>query len=100
MNFDFSKLEGFNWDEGNLEHILKHNIDFRECEEVFFNKPLLISEDIIHSQLEERYQALGRSNNGSLIFLVFTIRNNKIRVVSARKQNKKERKKIVRMGGE
>ncbi|MBI4038683.1 BrnT family toxin [Candidatus Daviesbacteria bacterium] len=92
MSFDFSKLEGFDWDKGNLEHIKSHHVDYRECEEVFVNRPLRVNEDKKHSRTEQRLQVLGRTNNHRLFFITFTIRKNKIRVVSARDQNKKERR--------
>lgn len=101
LDFDLSKIEGFEWGEGNLEHIKKHNVNYRECEEVFVNKPLLISEDKDHSKIEDRFEVLGLTNNRRLIFLVFTIRNNnKIRVISARDQNRIERRKLQKVGGE
>ena len=91
--FDFDSLAGFNWDEGNKEkNWERHRVDYRECEEVFFNQPLLISEDTKHSSQEQRYHVLGRSDTGRFLFIVFTIRNNKIRVISARDQSKKEKK--------
>lgn len=94
MDFDISKIIGFDWDEGNLnKNRLKHNVTPIECEEVFYNKPLLIAYDKVHSKIEKRFQALGQTNNGRLLFVAFTIRNNKIRVISARDQNKKERVK-------
>ncbi len=85
-------LIGFDWDEGNKQkNWEKHQVDYTECEQVFFNKPLLISDDTKHSSQEKRYFALGRSDAGRTLFLVFTTRNNKIRVISAREQSKKER---------
>jgi uncharacterized DUF497 family protein len=91
--FDFDSIVGFDWDEGNKQkNWEKHQVDYRECEEVFFNQPLLIREDTKHSSQEKRYFVLGRSDIGRLLFLVFTIRNNKIRVISAREQSRKERK--------
>jgi uncharacterized protein len=91
--FDFDSIVGFDWDEGNKQkNWEKHQVDFRECEEVFFNQPLLIYEDTKHSSQEKRYYLLGRSDTDRPLFLVVTIRNNKIRVISARDQSKKERK--------
>lgn len=92
MIFDFSKIEGFEWDQGNLSHIEKHEVDYKECEEVFINTPLKVSKDKDHSKREERFEVLGKTNNERLLFLVYTIRKNKIRVVSARNQNRKERR--------
>jgi uncharacterized protein len=91
--FDLENLVGFDWDEGNKQkNWEKHQVDYTECEQVFFNKPLVINEDTKHSSHEKRYYVLGRSDTGRTLFLVFTIRNYKIRVISARDQSKKERK--------
>ena len=90
--FDLSKVVGFEWDKGNLnKNRLKHNVDPKECEELFYNKPLLISSDKAHSQVEERFKALGQTSNGRLILIAFTVRGGLIRVISARDRNKKER---------
>jgi uncharacterized protein len=91
--FDFDSIVGFDWDEGNKQkNWEKHQVDFRESEEVFFNQPLLIHEDTKHLSQEKRFYVLGRSDTDRTLFLVFTIRNNKIRVISARDQSQKERK--------
>lgn len=100
MELDLSVLEGFEWDKGNLEHIKKHHVGVEECEEVFSNKPLRILKDIDHSQSEERFQGLGKTHSNRLLFLTFTIRNNKIRTISARDQDKKERTIYFSTGGE
>jgi uncharacterized protein len=95
--FDCDNLVGFDWDDGNKQkNWEKHQVDYRECEEVFFNKPLLIGDDTNHSFQEQRYYVLGRTDIGRTLFLVFTVRNNKIRVISARDQSKKERKAYER----
>ena len=92
LAFNFKKFEGFDWNEGNLlKNKLKHRVNIKECEEVFYNKPLLINEDNNHSNKEIRFQALGVTGNNRLLFIVFTKRNNKVRVISARDQSKKER---------
>ena len=84
---------GFDWDEGNLDkNWIKHQVTHIECEEVFFNLPLMIEKDIKHSKAESRYYVLGRTHQDRLIFLVFTKREHKIRVISARDANRKERK--------
>jgi len=88
----FENIIGFDWDEGNFEkNWLKHSVQFSECEEVFLNVPLLISDDEKHSSLEKRYYALGRTNHARLLFIVFTLREDKIRIISARGMSKKER---------
>ena len=95
MKFNSSELEnisGFEWDEGNInKNKAKHNLDRWTIEEIFFNEPLAIFEDLKHSQIECRYYVLGKTDDNTKLFVVFTIRNEKIRIISARKMNKKER---------
>jgi uncharacterized DUF497 family protein len=88
-----SRVEGFDWDKGNIEkNWERHKVSFVECEEVFFNEPLIVQEDEVHSTGENRYYALGRTNDERCLFIVFTIRRNKIRVISARDMSKRERR--------
>jgi uncharacterized DUF497 family protein len=85
-------IDGFDWDESNRDkNWVKHRVSSGECEEVFFNIPLVIADDVKHSEVEKRYLVLGQTNNGRLLFLSFTIRNKKIRIVSARDMSRKER---------
>jgi len=87
------KCFGFNWDEGNIDkNWLKHKVSSAECEQVFFNRPLVIQDDIIHSRTEKRFYALGQTDSKRTLFIVFTARNNLIRVISARDMSRKERK--------
>ena len=84
-------LEGFIWDTGNKEKSAqKHGINPSETEEVFFNFNL-IYENGEHSTSELRFRLLGKTNEERVLFVVFTIRNSKIRVISSRPANKKER---------
>lgn len=88
-----SKCTGFEWDEGNLQKNWEvHRVSASECEQVFFNYPLTVASDVKHSEKESRYYALGQTDKGRLIYLVFTIRNNLVRVISARDMSRKERK--------
>ncbi len=100
MAFDLSNLSGFEWDEGNLEHIKRHVVSYIECEEVFSNKPLLVSKDASHSTLEDRFQVLGKTSKNRPLFVSLTIRHNNIRIISARDQDKKERVEFIGEGGE
>ena len=76
---------GFEWDQGNVtKNWERHDVSSIECEQIFFNKPIIVKRDKAHSLLENRYYALGRKNVDRLLFVVFTIRNDKIRVISAR----------------
>lgn len=91
MDFDFGRIEEFEWDKGNLTHIEKHDVENQECEEVFTNQPFFVREDLRHSIVEERFEVFGQTVTGRKLFIVFTLRGNKLRVISARDQNKKER---------
>ena len=76
---------GFEWDQGNsTKNWDKHDVSTWECEQIFFNKPIIVKRDRRHSEKENRYYALGRTNMGRLLFAVFTVRNERIRIISAR----------------
>jgi uncharacterized DUF497 family protein len=84
---------GFEWDQNNIEkNWVQHKVGPFECEQVFFNRPFVVQDDPTHSQKEPRYYVLGQTDKKRLLFVVFTIRNNLIRVISARDMSKKERK--------
>jgi uncharacterized protein len=63
-----------------------------ECEQVFLNQPLVVEEDPKHSHREQRHFALGKTDQGRELFVVFTIRGDAIRVISARDMNRKEKR--------
>ena len=91
---DFARIDGFDWDDGNRQKSSKkHAITQAEAEQIFANSPLLIVEDVKHSGLEQRYQALGKSFGERLLFVAFTLRQTgtKIRVISVRDMSRKER---------
>ena len=91
---DLAQIEGFEWDEGNSrKSVEKHDVSQIEAEQVFFNDPLLIIEDVSHSSYENRLHALGRTDAGRLLHISFTLRGGEklIRVISARTMHRKER---------
>ena len=84
---------GFEWDKHNSEKIwIKHKVSPSEGEQIFFNLPLVIADTVKHSRRENRYYALGRTDANRQLFVVFTVRANNIRIVSARGMSRKERK--------
>jgi uncharacterized protein len=93
-NIDVLKqCAGFEWDEHNAgKNWLRHNVSPAECEQIFFNRPLVAGRDVRHSEKEDRFYALGVTDSGRFLFAVFTVRANNIRVISARDANRKERK--------
>ncbi len=81
----------FDWDKGNLDkNFTRHKVRNGECEEVFFDSQKRMLRDPLHSGKEKRYIVLGKTKKQRLLFVVFTTRENKIRVISARNLNKKE----------
>lgn len=83
----------FEWDKGNSDKSLKkHGVRNEEAEEVFFDDKSVLSEDIKHSQAEKRYQVVGKSEKKRLLSIIFTVRGELIRVVSAREASRKERR--------
>jgi uncharacterized DUF497 family protein len=81
----------FEWDKGNIEKNKKHKVDDREAEEVFFDEGKVVLKDKIHSGTEERFIILGLTKKKRLLYIAFTKRNKKIRIISARDINNKEK---------
>jgi uncharacterized protein len=91
-----ANCRGFQWDDGNLDkNWYLHQVSNSECEEIFFNLPLIIAPDDGHSQVEQRLYALGRTDRDRWLFVAFTIRDDLIRVISARDMNQKETRKYA-----
>ena len=81
----------FEWDKGNQnKNLLKHQVTDEECEEIFFDPFKRVLKDIIHSKRETRYLLIGQSKKQKVLFVVFTLRRDKIRIISARRLNRKE----------
>jgi len=88
---------GFEWHEANAEkNWIRHRVSPGECEEAFFNEPFLIAVDERHSAKEPRYYALGQTEAGRELFVVFTVRGDLVRVISARDMSRGERKEYGR----
>ena len=85
-------IGGFEWDAGNAQkNWVSHRVMPAESEEVFFNLPVFVLEDAKHSGRERRYNVLGRTNADRLLSVIFTIRGDLVRVISARPMIRKER---------
>ena len=95
---DLGGVIGFQWDEGNARKSEEnHSVSQAEAEQVFAREPLLIVPDVQHSQSEQRYNALGRTELGRLLHITFTLRHNDtaIRVISARDMSRRERNRYA-----
>ena len=84
-------MKGFIWDSGNeTKNWESHSVTKFECEEVFFNEPFVTKAPC---EREERFILYGETDKGRRLFLVYTVRDSKIRVISARDMSRKERKR-------
>lgn len=89
----FPDLTGFQWDAGNSEkNWLLHEVSQAEVEQAFYNRPVLVSRDSGHSQVEVRHYLLGRSNTGRTLAIVFTLRATFVRPIMARDMSRRERR--------
>jgi hypothetical protein len=90
---ELAACTGFEWDAGNIDkNWERHQVSPGECEQAFFQRPLLIAPDPKHSQDEPRYAALCCTANGRRLTIVFTIRGSLIRVISARPMSRREQR--------
>ena len=89
----FEQFSAFQWDKGNIDkNLIRHNVENWECEQVFFNRPLLVIDNSKHSTSEKRWAALGKTDADRFLVVIFTRRNNSIRIISAMDMNQRERK--------
>jgi uncharacterized protein len=88
------KQTKFEWDDGNIsKNLEKHNVTVTESEEIFLSSPFLVVEDHGHSsKSEQRFHGMGKTKSGRMLLTVFTIRADKVRVISIRDMHRNERK--------
>lgn len=78
----------FDWDDSNTEHLARHDVS-REEAEAFFNFPRHEEEQLVKD--EPRIWALGKTLNGRYLALIYTIRNGRIRPITAHTAKRKDR---------
>ena len=89
------RVDGFDWDPGNIEKCEKHGLAREDIEDFFYQDNIYVAPDIEHSITESRFFAIGRLlKSGRAVIVVFTIRDKEgkklIRPISARFMHKKE----------
>ena len=85
------KTLSFEWDGYNIgKSHQKHGVSPKEAEEIFVSEELFVLSDRRHSQTEKRHIALGKTQEGKNLFVIFTLRGRKVRIISARRMHKKE----------
>ena len=84
----------FDWDQWNVQkNELKHGVSSKEAESAFFDPKYKLHRDIVHSNFrEERFIFYGKSLEGRILMVGFTMRKGKIRIITARTASKKEKK--------
>jgi hypothetical protein len=83
----------FEWDpRKERSNLAKHGVGFEEASTIFADRSSLTIPDPEHSQTEERYITIGRAFTGKLLVVVHTERGNNIRIISARRASRRERK--------
>jgi uncharacterized protein len=87
------QVAGFDWDDGNRAKCREHGVSQIAIESMFRGS-IAVLPDPLHSKSEERFKAIGKSDDGRWIFLVFTLRTRRgkrlVRPISARHMHKKE----------
>ena len=88
------KLEGFNWDKGNISKCKKHRLVEEDIESFFLQEEIYVAPDLNPSDLETRFFAIGKGPDNRYIIVIFTFRDIKeqklLRPISARFMHKKE----------
>ena len=88
----WSENADFDWDDGNTDkNWERHRVTDAECEEVFFNEPIVLRHDPSHSATEPRWRALGQTDEGRYLFVAFTVRSGRLRIISAREMTRREK---------
>ena len=83
----------FEWDSRKARSNLgKHGVGFQETSTIFGDPLSLTIPDPEHSLSEERYITVGRAFSGKLLVVVHTERGDNIRIISARRASRRERK--------
>ncbi len=81
----------FEWDEAKSGvNQSKHGISFNQAIRIFDDPAALIAPDVKHSHKEQRHWIIGATETDKVLVVIYTIRFHKIRLISARRANRKE----------
>lgn len=87
------QIEGFDWDVANVGHVLRHSVTPAEVEEAVGRRHVMIPAKMIHG--EERWKLFGTTAGNRYVVVVFTIRRNLFRTVTAYPMHAAERRKYA-----
>lgn len=85
----------FDWDHGNAEHIALYFVSIEEVEQALLD-PRRIGIPAFSTHDEVRYCAIGSTEEGRILVVVFTNRHGMIRAISARDATRRERRRYGR----
>jgi uncharacterized DUF497 family protein len=89
----------FEWNSAKAKtNLAKHEVSFDEASTVFDDPMFIMVLDDEHSQDEQRYITIGLSKDGRLLMVAHTERENRVRIISARKATKNEEKFYAEAG--
>lgn len=71
----------FDWDEKNIRHLARHEIQPEEAEQVVLNRPVELGSELRNG--EERIAQIGETDAGRVLAVISTMAGEKIRVVTA-----------------
>ena len=83
----------YEWDEENTKHLAAHQVTRAEFEQLLNNDPLDLQYQVIGH--EERYRSVGVTKTGRVLSVVWTIRNGKVRAITAFPASLSDRKAFL-----
>lgn len=88
----YTDITGFEWDHGKARNnARKHGIGFKTAATAFHDPDAVIADDVAHSGTERRAWLIGLSARGRVLVVVYSIRGQAIRIISARPANRREK---------
>lgn len=87
----------FQWDDANIEHIAEHTIEPEEAEQAF-DDPERVPARAYQTPIERRRAIIGASETGRILYVVYTMREGMIRIVTAREAEERFRRQYRRQG--
>jgi uncharacterized DUF497 family protein len=85
----------FEWDEGNVDHIDRHGVTPEEAEEALLD-PRRVGAAAYSAAREPRSAVIGATQDGRVLFVVYTWRGGKVRIVTARDADRAQRRRYRR----
>jgi uncharacterized DUF497 family protein len=91
---DADDADRFDWDDGNVDH-LGHGVSPREAEEALLD-PHRIGTDAYNAEAERRWAAIGATEDGRILYVVYTVRGGRVRVITAYDASPTDRRRYRR----